>query len=102
MVIASNRIFEVSQLIRFSVETKNSSGVLTDPTALKFRIKPIIAAEYTKSWSANAEVVKDSTGKFHIDYTLLEEGEHPVRWEATGTIQTAKEEIILARDGAFN
>jgi len=102
MAVAKDKIFEVGQKLRFNVETKNKAGVLTDPTTLVFRIKPPVAIEFTKVFPADAEVVKDAVGQFHIEFTLAEEGEHPVRWEANGAIQNSTEDRISARDGAFN
>lgn len=102
MTVAKDRKFQMGQKLKFKAKTRNSAKVLTDPTNLQFRIKPPTSPEFTKTWPADAEVVKDAVGEFHIEYTLLnEEGEMPVRWQATGTVQNSTEDRIATIDSGF-
>ena len=100
--VDSDKRYEGGQKLKFKAETRDSAGVLTNPTNLKFRIKPPVSVEFTKTFPADAEVVNTATGLFEIEYTLLfEEGELPVRWEADGTIQNSTEDRIEVIDSGF-
>jgi hypothetical protein len=49
----------------------------------------------------DVELVKDSTGAFHIDIALGTPGFWTVRWEGTGTAQGADEYQVRVQPSAF-
>lgn len=53
--------------------------VLADPDHVTFRVTPPGAA-YT--WPTDPEVVRDSLGTFHVDWSIDAYGVHDVSWQA--------------------
>ena len=84
-------LFDVGDLVRSSIEIK-VSGVLTDPGGLTFQLRnPEDTLTSTFTFGVDAELVKDSTGNFHIDNNITKSGIHRYRWAATGVAQGAIE-----------
>ena len=75
--------FIVGQAVRLSVEIRNISGVLADPTALSLFLKSP-AAEIVEHVG---DVVKDAIGKYHFDLSLDDSGTYGYRWQSTGENQ---------------
>ncbi len=71
--------------------TVTVSAVATDPTALTFRHKDPAGTLTAFDWGTDAELVRDSTGDFHVDLILSDSGRHHYRWEATGSAHGAEE-----------
>ena len=84
-------LFDVGDLIRSSLVIKVAS-VLTDPGGLTFQLKdPSNGAVSTFTFGVDGELVKDSTGNYHIDNSIAESGIHQYRWASTGVAQGAEE-----------
>jgi len=68
---------------------------LVDPETVKVAwLDP--SDNYTeKTYGTDPEVVKDSTGQYHIDILANAGGEWKYRWWSTGTITTATESKFL-------
>lgn len=78
---------------------KNSSGVLTDPTTVVLRWRRHGEAGTVWTWTSGTpgpNIVKDSTGLFHADITVVEPGLHHFRWEGTGAVVAAEEGSFTA------
>lgn len=61
----------VESAVRWSVTIKNASAVLTDPDTLKFTAyRPGGASSVSFVYVTNPELVKDSAGKYHVDYII--------------------------------
>ena len=84
-------LFDVGDLVRSSLVIKVAS-VLTDPGGLTFQLKDSSDGTVsTFTLGVDAELVKDSTGNYHIDNSITESGIHQYRWASTGTAQGAEE-----------
>lgn len=76
----------VDSAVRFSVTVKNASDTLIDPTTLKIEITSPQGSVTTYIYGTDAELVKDSTGTYHADYTIPGPGwMWTWKWIATGT-----------------
>lgn len=56
--------------VRLSVAFTNSAGTATDPTTITLKVRPKGGAEEVFVHGTDAELVKDSTGNYHLDYTV--------------------------------
>lgn len=74
----------------------------TDPDAVTVRIKPKLADALEFIYLTDAEVVKDSTGRYHVFYDPEEPGEHAYRFEGTGVAKGAGESRFFVRKSAFD
>lgn len=89
--------FDTGDLKRLSWTTKNTAGTLTDPTAMSVKVRLPDWALTSKSWPADAEVVRDSTGTFHYDLTFTLAGRYIVGLAATGALVEAERLELWAR-----
>ncbi len=91
----AGNIYSVGQVVRLSVAiTQSGSGV--DPAALSLTIKDPTGAETTVTY-AGAQIVKDSTGNYHYDYTTTYAGTHQVRWLGTGSGGGAQQDSFIVQ-----
>lgn len=78
----------------------NSAGVLTDPTTVTLRWRVAGGTETTLTWTAavpGTDIVKDSTGVFHADITVVAPGLHYYRWAGMGAVVAAEEGTFSAK-----
>lgn len=83
----------VGQQIRITVRFA-ASDTLTDPTAIIFKFKKPNGTITTYTHGTDAQLVKDSTGIYHVDLTLDAEGEWAYRWEGTGALVAADQRTV--------
>lgn len=73
---------------RVSAEFEDSSGNAVDPTTLTFKYTDPSGNVSTLEYGGSpADIVKDSTGNYHIDIDADEAGEWFYKWIATGNAQ---------------
>lgn len=89
--------FDIGDLIRESAEFRNSDKVLVDPTTVATTIREPGGNKIDKVFGVDAEIVRDSAGKFHQDFTPTKDGTHDFRWVSTGTGQAAEETSFVVR-----
>lgn len=82
----------VGQRPRFDFQIRDDH-VLTDPTTLTFKFEKPDGVETTYIYGTDAELVRDSVGKFHVELTLDQAGTWIWRQESTG--------IVTATQGKF-
>ena len=83
--------YDKGDKVRLAVVIQVSSAD-TDPTALILRVKEPDSTITVSNWpTPSDEIVKDSTGNFHLDVTIAQFGKHHYRWEATGAAVGAEE-----------
>lgn len=81
--------YEQDSLLRLRATFKNNAGAPTDPTTITIRhTKPGLAA-VNYVYGTDVDVIKESAGTFHLDYTANAIGEHKWRWTGTGAVQIA-------------
>ncbi len=69
----------------------NSAGTLTDPTTVSVTIREPDGTKTTYVYVTDPEVVKDSTGVYHISFVPDQIGSHGVYWLGTGTVPYSEE-----------
>ena len=61
-----------------------NSPAATDPTTLTFSIREPDGVVTSYVYLTDAELVKDSTGVYHVDWLIAKVGRHTYRWVGTG------------------
>lgn len=81
--------YVVGEMPRFPAEFR-LGRVLTNPTTVKFIHKrPDVDDPIVWTFGVDAEVVQDSTGKFHVDLLVDESGHWTWRYESEGVVYSA-------------
>lgn len=75
---------------------------LADPDVVRFRFKTPDGTETVYVFGTNAELVKESTGVYHVDLPLTSQDEWWYRWEAAGAIACALERAIQVTETQFD
>ena len=84
--------YTIGQQIRFSAAFKNLAGTLTDPTTVTFKIESPSGTVVTYVYLTDSQLIKDSTGNYHVDYLPASSGAWNYRWEGAGAIVSASEQ----------
>ena len=92
--------FQQGQLVRLSVAFTVASTA-TDPTAVTLKIRTPSNSTVTYTYGTDGALVKDSTGNYHLDYTVAAKGLHIYRWAGTGAVVAAEEGSFTGKDTAF-
>jgi hypothetical protein len=86
--------------IRFSVQIKTYPAlVLVDPTNLTLTIKNKTTGTVVDFiYLTDAEVIRDSVGAYHCDWTPAVKGVYWYRFSCTGTVEDAAEATFSVTD----
>jgi len=69
----------------------------TDPTVTTFAMLEPDGVKTTYVHGQNAQLVRDSAGNFHVDWTLAKPGRHLYHWSGAGTATEAEAGEFWAR-----
>ena len=94
-------LYDIGDAPRFSA-TFEVDGVATNPTATLFKFKTPAGTETTYTHGVDVELVRDSTGQFHVDFALDTAGVWHVRWVGTGSAAGAEEYSVKVGRSAFD
>ena len=83
--------YYIGDLVRVSAVFKNTSDVETDPTTITMKFKDPASVITTYVHSTDSELVKDSTGNYHVDLTLDQDGHWYYQFIGTGTVVAGEE-----------
>jgi len=84
-------VYDRGDLIRCSAAFTDADDNAQDPTAVYFKFKDPGGNITTYTYGSDAELVKDSTGNYHVDVNADEVGTWYYRFYSTGTGQAAGE-----------
>ena len=88
------------QQVRVAVAISDAAGAAGDPGGLAVKVRTPAGAVATKTYGADAEVVRDGTGAYHLDVDADAEGDWHYRWESTGTGQAAEDHQFIVAPSA--
>lgn len=94
--------YDVGDLVRVTGTFTDSAGTATDPTVVGFKYNDPAGTTTTYIYGTDAEVVKDSTGVYHVDISATTKGVWEYRWYATGVGQSAGEGHFTVRVSRFS
>ena len=89
--------YDVGAVVRSAVNFQTSSGADVDPTTVTCKSMPLGGVVSSFVNGTATEVVKDSTGDYHIDIALTVAGQHKLRWIGSGTNAAVVQEVVLVR-----
>ncbi len=89
-------IHDIGDRRKLSCEIRDEAGALADPTQVTFIIVTPdgVSTTYT---TADAALVKDSVGVYHVYWNCTQAGTHRWRFAASGSIGAAEESAFSVR-----
>ena len=93
--------YDINDLVRCTAQFKTTSGTLVDPTAVIFKLKNPAGTVTSFTYGVDADLVRDSLGKYHIDVAVDRVGIWHYRFEGTGTAKAASESKFSIKQSAF-
>ncbi len=81
--------FSVGDLVRVDGSFTNAAGTAVDPTAVFAQYRDPSGNVVALTYGADAALVRDSTGVYHVDVDADEAGTWYYRFHSTGTGQAA-------------
>lgn len=93
-------VYTLGSQPRFSASFQ-VAGTDTDPTTTTFRYLEPDGTENALAYGIDAEVIRDATGRFHVDIRLEKSGVYYVRWVGTGSAAAASEYAVRCAQSAF-
>ena len=87
----SANVYQVGDKIRLSAAFTDIDSAAQDPGGVQFKIRAPDGTITTYIYSTDAELVKDSTGNYHVDYLIATAGRYRYRFAGVTTGQAADE-----------
>lgn len=81
--------YDKGDLVRISAAFKNSALALVDPSVVTFTVNQPDGTVYAKQYGVDTEIIKDSTGNYHIDYYVIQSGIFSYRFSGAGAVTAA-------------
>lgn len=91
------KAYDVGDTARIKVNFKNIVRVDTDPTGVTLKVKIPSGTTTTYTYGVDLALVKDSTGNYHYDLTLLTAGAYYYKWTGTGPASGVEEGVLTAQ-----
>ena len=93
--------YDIGDTRRLQATFKDINQALTDPTTVTFKMVEPDGAVTTYVFGTDSELVKDSTGVFHVDWPITKQGRHSWSMAGTGTVAQKEEgEFYVKRSNA--
>ena len=91
----------VGETVKFTANISNLKNKLEDPVGIMFKIKDPLGVLTTYLYGTDAQLLKDSLGKYTIDLILPIAGKYKIRWETTAPNISIEENTIIAEASIF-
>jgi hypothetical protein len=93
--------YQVGDKVRGSAAFTNAAGSAIDPGTVTFRFRHQDGAATIYTYLTDAELVRNTTGCYHVDFSVGTAGLWYYRFAATGTGQSAGEELLYVEPSNF-
>ena len=99
--------YELGQAVRLAAYFENASGVAADPTGVTFSFgvrsqsPPPDPTATNAVFGVDAAVIKDSTGRYHYDFTPSTPGIYTIRVVGTGAVAAVAVGAIRVKPSPF-
>jgi len=87
--------YDRGDVVRLTANFTNLAGSAADPSSVTLRIKQPDNSVVTYNFPGT--LTKDSTGQYHYDFAITESGDIYYRFEGTGDVQAAGENLFHVR-----
>lgn len=94
-------MYAVGALVRVSAWFV-SDGQDVDPSAVQVSIRTPAGVITHHVHGTDAQVVRDSTGRYHYDVSVTASGDWYYRWLGSGTYQAADEQVFKVTSSQFS
>lgn len=94
--------YDKGDLVRCTGTFTNAAGTATDPATVNFKMASPSGTVTTYVYLTDAQLVKDSTGVYHVDVDGSVEGTWHFRFYATGSGQAASEGTFIVHKSHFS
>lgn len=92
--MATIKKYKLGQLITLTAKF-TVGGVYRDPDIVTITVLlPDEATRYEKSYPADAEIVRDSAGIYHLDFSPTQAGLHTYQGKSTTPAQSLQESVF--------
>lgn len=88
---------DIGDLVELIGTYSDINNILHDPTGVFIEVEEPDATYIKKTFGVDPEVIRDSLGTYHMNFSPIQEGRHGYRWSATGIGQSAEEKTFLIR-----
>lgn len=75
----------VNTTLRIAVNFQDDDGADVDPATITFKVQSPSGTTTSYVYGTDAEIIKQDTGDYHIDYVPDESGRWHYRWSSTGS-----------------
>lgn len=89
--------YDNGDLARCSAAFTTSAGVATDPTTVRFSVRNPAGTTTSYLYGTDSQLVKDSTGNYHVDIDANADGRWHYRFFSTGSGQAAAEKSFRVK-----
>lgn len=86
--------YDIGDRVRVSVRFRDLRGALADPTAVTAKTKTPSGTTTSYVYGTADELVRDDTGRYHLDIDVSASGYWAYRFEGTG-------DVVAAAEGRF-
>lgn len=87
--------------VSFYANGDQTTGALTDPTTVNFKLLDGANVETDYAWPSATQIVRDGIGQFHVDVVTTKAGSHTYRFTGTGTLVAACEHDFFVQPSRF-
>lgn len=92
----SINVYAVGTKVRLSGSFVDSAEAAQDPGGVQFKLRAPDGTVTTYVYGTDAELVKDSTGNYHVDWLIAAAGIHRYRFAGVTSGQSAAEGTFRA------
>lgn len=94
--------YDLGVVVRLSAAFTNLAGAPVDPGGVTFKIKSPLGVITTYVYLVDGQLLKDSTGNYHVDFEPDKQGKWAVRWIGTSTNKGAEESFFQVGESQFD
>lgn len=88
--------YDLGDVVRLSCAFATANGAASDPTAITLRIQLAPAGTPVEA-AYPGDIVRDSTGAYHFDFTPAAWGTYNVEWIGTGAVAAGADSRFFIR-----
>lgn len=94
-------LINIGDVIRIKANVINSANVAVDPNTVIFKILEPTNTTTTYTFGVNAQLVKDNTGNYHVDWHVDVSGIHIYNFRGNGAANAAEEASFTSVPSKF-
>ena len=99
----ADTVYDIGDLVRVTVTFTNFAGAVADPTSgqVTFAYRAPGASAVNLTYPTDPALVRESTGVYHVDISITDDGKWRYRATGAGAVIAAVEGDIVVRASQF-